>query len=131
MQTTRTICDLELQLAEHGNYIATLVGDVELEVEYEYEAGDPGVYTYPNGDPGYPGHDSTVHVGKCKAAKECTFYGEQMKLVIEAGADIKDMLTLRQIDDMAEQILEDYEQECEDRKADAEIARYEYDREFS
>ena len=28
--------------------------DAELEVTFYYTPGDPGVYTYSNGDPGYP-----------------------------------------------------------------------------
>ena len=28
---------------------------IEIEVEGNFIAGDPGVYTYSNGDPGYPG----------------------------------------------------------------------------
>jgi hypothetical protein len=28
--------------------------EIEIEVEGSYTPGDPGVYTYSNGDPGYP-----------------------------------------------------------------------------
>ena len=28
--------------------------DLDLEVEFDYTPADPGVHTYPNGDPGYP-----------------------------------------------------------------------------
>jgi hypothetical protein len=29
----------------------------EIEVNFDFEAGDPGVWTYSNGDPGYPPTD--------------------------------------------------------------------------
>lgn len=37
---------------------------VDVEVFYIYEPGDPGVWTFSNGDPGYPGTDDNVEIQK-------------------------------------------------------------------
>jgi hypothetical protein len=37
------------------NYTRTIQwNNAEIDVSFDYEEGDPGVHTYPNGDPGYP-----------------------------------------------------------------------------
>lgn len=36
------------------NSLITLDNDVKILVEYNYYEGDPGVWRYSNGDPGYP-----------------------------------------------------------------------------
>lgn len=35
---------------------------VDVEVYYTYEPGDPGVWTYSNGDPGYPATPDNVEI---------------------------------------------------------------------
>jgi hypothetical protein len=35
-------------------YQTIILGDQQLEVRFDYTPEDPGVYTLPNGDPGYP-----------------------------------------------------------------------------
>ena len=35
-------------------YETIILGDQELEVKFDYTPADSGVYTLPNGDPGYP-----------------------------------------------------------------------------
>lgn len=44
-------------------------GEIEIDIEgtlvnfhYTYEPGDPGIHTYPNGDPGYPGTGPYVNI---------------------------------------------------------------------
>ena len=38
-----------------------------LDVEYDYEPGDPGIHTYPNGDPGVPGTSASVTIKAIRA----------------------------------------------------------------
>lgn len=38
------------------------VDDLVVSVGFTYDPGDPGVHTYPNGDPGYPGTPSEVSI---------------------------------------------------------------------
>lgn len=33
-----------------------------VEVEYEYDPGEPMIHTYPNGDPGHPGSAPSVNI---------------------------------------------------------------------
>ena len=33
-----------------------------VDVHYRYEPGDPGIHTYPNGDPGVPGTGPSVQI---------------------------------------------------------------------
>lgn len=42
------------------NYVDAMLGEVEVLLEVEYDRGDPGVHTFSNGDPGYPGTDSST-----------------------------------------------------------------------
>ena len=37
---------------------------VDVEVYYTYEPGEDGVWTFSNGDPGYPGTDDNVEISR-------------------------------------------------------------------
>jgi len=50
---------------KYGNIEATAMingQDIEVNVEYEYEEGERGLYAYANGDPGYPGTPDEVSI---------------------------------------------------------------------
>ena len=38
------------------------IDGLEVEIEYIYDAGEPEVWTEPNGDPGTPGHPPSVEI---------------------------------------------------------------------
>jgi hypothetical protein len=41
-------------------YETIILGDQQLEVKFDYTPADPGVYTLPNGDPGYPPYPESI-----------------------------------------------------------------------
>lgn len=128
MKTIRTICDVKVSLGDGALRICDLIGDIEAEVHYDYEPGEREVLTLANGDPGEPGYPSDVSIDKVITTQECTLYGDGCKLVIEAGIDVLDMLTIDQIDSESGELLIEFEQELADCAGEAAIDRYESNR---
>lgn len=88
----------------------TELEDQEVTVEAEISGGDPGVRTYPNGDPGYPPSDPDVDLTGVFNAE---------------GKDIQHLLTDAVLDDLIVQALEESERREADAQAD--LADREYD----
>lgn len=122
--TNRTICDVTAHLNDGALRICSLIGDIEAEVHFGYEPGEREMLTRPNGDPGEPGYPPSVHIEKVITTKECTLYGDGCKLVIEPGVDVREYLSLRQIDDEEGDILEWLEQKWEYERGEAMIDAY-------
>ena len=79
------------------------VEGTEVEFHYTYEAGDPGIHTYPNGDPGLPPTGPDVTVTAAYAVVEDK-NGSQVYV------DILDVLEPHiDLDSIEEQIIEDNE----------------------
>ena len=85
-------------------------GEIEIEIEgtqvsfhYTYEPGDPGVHTYPNGDPGYPGTGPEVTIHSAYAAQQ-----DQLGKLVDV--DVLELITpYIDLDDVEQQIIEDDE----------------------
>lgn len=122
--TTRTICDVTTTLGDGALRICELIGDIEAEVHFEYEPGEKGCYTMPNGDPGEPGYPPSVHIEKVITTKECTLYGDGCKLVIEPGVDVREYLSYSQLVREEDAVLDEYEQKCEYERGEAMIDAY-------
>lgn len=62
----------------------------EIEVTGEYEEGDPGVWTYSNGDPGYPSTPSCFYI------ESISLVEGELKDLLESVQNLKreDILTL-------------------------------------
>lgn len=43
-----------------GIYTLELSDNEKVEITWNFTPGDPGVHTFPNGDPGYPGTDDEL-----------------------------------------------------------------------
>ena len=73
--------------------------EIDVDVDFDYEPGDPGVHTYSNGDPGYPPTREVFEITSVK----------------HNGIEI--------IDYLSDSILEEIEEKLRDEKADHAEAR--------
>ena len=73
---------------------------IDVDVDFDYQPGDPGVHTYSNGDPGYPPIGEVFEITSVK----------------HNGVEI--------IDYLSDQILEEIEEKLRDEKADNEADAY-------
>ena len=85
-------------------------GEIEIDIEgtlvnfhYTYEPGDPGIHTYPNGDPGYPGTGPDVNILYAYAAQP-----DNLGNLVEV--DVLELITpYIDLDDVEQQIIEEHE----------------------
>lgn len=70
--------------------VSIKLGSITLEIEGYYDSGDPGVYTYSNGDPGYPPTDPSFTIDCIK------FKGLDISDVIDSMNDVAMLLLKRQ-----------------------------------
>ena len=71
-------------------------GNKELRVTWEFEAGDPGVHTFPNGDPGYPPTGPEWYWEKVELKLEPGEWLDVSKMMKELlGDDGEDRISLR------------------------------------
>ena len=57
--------------------VSIKIGDITLDVEGYYDPGAPGLWTYPNGDPGYPDTPPSFEISSIM------YCGKDITLVIE------------------------------------------------
>lgn len=104
---SRSISDIKLSLMEGASCICTLIGDADVTAHVDYEPAATE-------DPPCP---AMLHVEKLVTTKEAVLYGDRMRLVIDAGVDIKDLLSFQKLDDEAEAAQIDYERELRDAES--------------
>ena len=80
----------------------------DIEFQYEYEAGEPMIHTYSNGDPGHPGCGPSVNIYKAMFALD-DINGNKIEVDILPllGMDVKEVeLCDLDLDTIEEKIIE-------------------------
>lgn len=88
-----------------GTYTHFTHNDQEVDIEYEYEPGEPDQYYDQNGDPGTPGYPSTVVITHAF----CSLKNAKGVYVIVDILPVFDMIVENDIYDLEDKILESHE----------------------
>jgi|TARA_B110000908_G_C10155156_1_gene403280 hypothetical protein len=88
-----------------GTYTHFTHDNQELDIEYEYDEGEPMVWTEPNGDPGTPGYPSTVVITHAF----CSLKNAKGIYVVVDILPVFDMIVEDDICNLEDEILESHE----------------------
>jgi hypothetical protein len=108
-----SVGEIEVSIYANRNEYAGLVcfGDSAVDVEYEFEPGQPLILR-PDPDDSQPGSPDAVTIGAIKTVNPMEFIAGGLLLTVDAGEDIFHLLSKQQIEQLEDESLSSLKEEA-------------------